>query len=140
MQVYKVLKEFELNNELVKSGEEVAVRAREAEKLMKEGFLTPSDRELDPNEPKDKALIDKCSKAAKDKHDENFSEEKAEARQAEVDEREAQRDEEEAAKAAEAAEATDDSEDDEEEESEEEAQTSVEETTPKKRTRRKAVK
>jgi hypothetical protein len=137
-QVYKVLKDFELNNEQVRSGQEVACRAREAEKLMKEGFLIHSNRELDPNDKKDKELIDKCAKFAKEKHAENHGPEKAEARQKEVDEREATRDEEEAAKA-EAEEVTEEGDEEEEDGVEEEAQDNVESPEPPKRTRRRTT-
>lgn len=67
-QVFKVLKEFELDGEKVRSGQEVVCRAREAEKLQKEGFITPSDRELDPAEPKDAELISKSDDRAGKRH------------------------------------------------------------------------
>ena len=37
-QIFKVLKDFELDGEAVRSGQEVVCRAREAEKLQKEGY------------------------------------------------------------------------------------------------------
>ena len=67
-QIYKVLKDFELAGEAVRSGQEVVCRAREAEDLQKQGFLAPVDRELDPNDDKDAALLAKCEKRADDRH------------------------------------------------------------------------
>lgn len=69
-QIYKVLKDFELDGESVRSGQEVVCRAREADKLQKEGFVVPVDRELDPKEPKDAALIAKSDARAGKRHDE----------------------------------------------------------------------
>jgi hypothetical protein len=69
-QIYKVLKDFELDGEAVRSGQEVVCRAREADKLQKEGFVVPVNRELDPKEPKDAALIAKSDARAGKRHDE----------------------------------------------------------------------
>lgn len=67
-QVFKVLKPFEFENREVILGEEIVCRAREAEPLQKGGFITPSDRELDPNDKKDAELIAKSDKRAQDRH------------------------------------------------------------------------
>lgn len=131
-QVFKVVKEFEFEGEMLKTGTEIALTAREGDKLVREKFVVHVDRELDPAVKKDKDLLDKCENRKASKHAENFSEEKAEERQAEVDEREAKRDEAAKAKAAEVAEAGADVED-EDEESEEEA---AEELPQPKRRRR----
>jgi hypothetical protein len=86
-QVFKVLKNFELDGEAVRSGKEVVCRAREAEKLQKEGFITPSDRELDPADPKDAELITKSNERAGRRHaeiKENIAERDAEKEEREV--------------------------------------------------------
>jgi len=67
-QIFKVLKDFELDGEAVRSGQEVVCRAREADKLQKEGFVAPVDRELDPKDPKDAALIAKSDARAGKRH------------------------------------------------------------------------
>ncbi len=59
---------MEFENVKVKIGEEIVCRDREAEPLQRDGFITPSDRELDPNEPKDKEMIEKCDSRAKRRH------------------------------------------------------------------------
>jgi len=69
-QIFKVLKNFELDGEPVRIGQEVVCRAREAEALQKQGFITPSDRELDPAEPKDAELIAKSKSRAERRHSE----------------------------------------------------------------------
>jgi len=69
-QIFKVLKDFELDGEAVRSGQEVVCRAREADKLQKEGFVAPVDRELDPEDKKDAALIAKSDTRAGKRHDE----------------------------------------------------------------------
>ncbi len=69
-QIFKVLKDFELDGEAVRSGQEVVCRAREAEKLQKDGYLAPMDRELDPKVKKDADLIAKSDKRAGKRHDE----------------------------------------------------------------------
>ena len=129
-QVFKVVKEFEFEGAILKTGTEVALTAREGDKLVKEKFVVHVDRELDPAVKKDKALIDACENRKNSKHAENFSEEKAEARQNEVDEREAKRDEAAEAKAAEAADV------EEEEEGEEDEEEVTEELPQSKRRRR----
>lgn len=86
-QVFKVLKNFELDGEAVRSGQEVVCRAREAEKLEKEGFITPSERELDPNDKNDAALIAKSDERAGKRHaeiKENTTERDAEKEEREV--------------------------------------------------------
>lgn len=67
-QVFKVLKPFEFENREVMLGEEIVCRAREAEPLMQNGFITTSDRELDPADKKDAELIAKSDKRAQDRH------------------------------------------------------------------------
>lgn len=69
-QIYKILEDFELDGVMRKRGEEIACRAREAEKLMREKKLAPSERELDPKDPKDAALKAEADKRATDKHKE----------------------------------------------------------------------
>lgn len=69
-QIFKVLKDFELDGEAVRSGQEVVCRAREAEKLQKEGYLATVDRELNPKDKKDAALIAKSDARAGKRHDE----------------------------------------------------------------------
>lgn len=69
-QIYKVLEDFELGGVMRKRGEEIACRAREAEKLIREKKLIPSQRELDPNDPKDAALKAEADKRASDKNKE----------------------------------------------------------------------
>lgn len=76
-QIFKVLKDFELDGEAVRSGQEVVCRAREAEKLQKEGYLATVDRELDPKEKKDADLIAKSDARAGKRHDEIKSAESA---------------------------------------------------------------
>ena len=90
-QIFKVLKDFELDGEAVRSGQEVVCRAREAEKLQKEGYLATVDRELDPKVKKDADLIAKSDARAGKRHDEIKSAEadqdtKREEREAEKDE------------------------------------------------------
>lgn len=99
-QIFKVLKDFELNGEVVRSGQEVVCRAREAEKLQKEGYLATVDRELDPNEPNDAALIAKSDGRAGKRHDE-IKETEA-AKDVAREERETEKDEVRAAKLKEA--------------------------------------
>lgn len=99
-QIFKVLKDFELDGEAVRSGQEVVCRAREAEKLQKEGYLATVDRELDPNEPKDAALIAKSDGRAGKRHDEIKSAESA--KDVAREERETEKDEVRAAKLKEA--------------------------------------
>ena len=89
-QVFKVLKNFELDGEAVRSGQEVVCRAREAEKLQKEGFITPSERELDPKDKNDAELIAKSNGRAEKRHTE-ITENTAE-RDAEKEEREVGKD------------------------------------------------
>lgn len=67
-QIFKVLKDFELDGEAVRSGQEVVCRAREAEKLQKEGYLATVDRELDPKVKKDADLIAKSDARAGKRH------------------------------------------------------------------------
>lgn len=69
-QIYKVLEDFEFDGVVRKRGEEIACRAREGEKLMREKKLAPSERELDPNDPKDAALKAEADKRASDKNKE----------------------------------------------------------------------
>lgn len=69
-QIYKVLEDFEFNGVVQKRGEEIACRAREAEKLIREKKLIPSQRELDPSDPKDAALKAEADKRATDKNKE----------------------------------------------------------------------
>lgn len=86
-QVFKVLKNFELDGEVVRIGQEVVCRAREAEKLQKEGFITPSTRELDPADKKDAELIAKSDGRAEKRHNEikeNTAERDAEKEEREV--------------------------------------------------------
>lgn len=99
-QIFKVLKDFELDGEAVRSGQEVVCRAREAEKLQKEGYLATVDRELDPNEPNDAALIAKSDSRAGKRHDE-IKETEA-AKDVAREERETEKDEVRVAKVAEA--------------------------------------
>jgi len=89
-QIFKVLKDFELDNEQVRSGQEVVCRAREAEKLVKEGFVAPVQRELDPADKKDAALIAKSDARAGKRHDGIVSDQ--EAREESKNEREAEKD------------------------------------------------
>lgn len=89
-QIFKVLKDFELEGEAVRSGQEVVCRAREADKLQKEGYLAPVDRELDPNDKKDADLIAKSDARAGKRHDaikeeDNSREEARQEREAEKD-------------------------------------------------------
>ena len=67
-QVFKVLEEIELDGNIVKAGTEVVCRAREAEKLLKQGKIVASNRELDPKDNKDAVLIAECNKRASDRH------------------------------------------------------------------------
>lgn len=69
-QIYKVLEDFEFDGVVRKRGEEIACRAREAEKLIREKKLIPSKRELDPNDTKDAALKAEADKRATDKNKE----------------------------------------------------------------------
>lgn len=111
-QIYKVIKPVEIGNKTYRRGEEVALSAREAEKLMNEGYLANTrngfpdtavadakkkgekpeqSREPDMSDKSDKALVDEEAARKKEKHDELNAkeEEKAEAK----DGREAEKDE-----------------------------------------------
>lgn len=90
-QIYKVLADFELDGVAVRAGEEIACRAREAEKLILEKKLTVSDRELDLNDPKDIALKAAADKRASTRHEGITKTE--EARETAKNEREAANDE-----------------------------------------------
>lgn len=89
-QIYKVLADFELDGVAVRKGEEIACRAREAEKLILEKKLAVSDRELDLNEPKDIALKAAADSRASKRHSELKDTE--ESRETAKDEREAEND------------------------------------------------
>lgn len=120
-QIYKVIKPVEIGNKAYRLGEEVALRAREAEELMQKGYLANTrngfpntaaadaknegkdpEQSREPNltDPKDKAMVDESDARAKEKHDElkNGEAEKDAAK----DEREAEKDNALAAKRAEA--------------------------------------
>lgn len=101
-QIYKALVEFELEGKKVGIGEEVVLRAREGEELVKQGTVASVDRELDPETEKDAALLAQCDERAETKHDEMTTAE--ETREEMSSEREVENDKvEEAAKADEAA-------------------------------------
>lgn len=68
-QIYKVLVDFELDGIAVQRGEEIACRAREAEKLVLENKLAVSERDLDLNDPKDIALKAAADARASKRHD-----------------------------------------------------------------------
>lgn len=94
--IFKVLKEFEFEGEVVKIGTEIVCRSREAEKLESDRFIAPSDRELDPNDKKDQALLAKCEDRAQKRHDGitaemSAREEKKNEREAELDAKRAER-------------------------------------------------
>lgn len=89
-QIYKVIKQVEIGGKPYRLGEEVALKAREAEELMQGGFLANTrngfpntavadakkegkepepSREPDSADPKDKAMVDEADARAKEKHD-----------------------------------------------------------------------
>lgn len=120
-QIYKVIKPVEIGNKTYRLGEEVALKAREAEELMQDGFLANTrngfpdtaaadakkegkqpeqSREPDMADEKDKAMVDEANARAEQKHD-DLKEAEAE-KDAAKDEREAEKDNALAAKRAEA--------------------------------------
>lgn len=101
-QIYKVLEDFELDGVMRKRGEEIACRAREGEKLVREKKLAHSERELDPNDPKDAALKAEADKRAADKNKELNDD--ADARETAKTEEQAKKDEVRAEKVAKATE------------------------------------
>lgn len=90
-QIYKVLADFELDGVAVRRGDEIACRAREAEKLILEKKLAVSDRELDLNDPKDIALKAAADARASKRH-EGITKTESE-RETAKNEREAEKDE-----------------------------------------------
>lgn len=89
-QIYKVIKPVEIGGKPYRLGEEVALKAREAEELMQKGYLANTrngfpdtavadaknqnkepeqSREPDLADPKDKAMVDESDARAKEKHD-----------------------------------------------------------------------
>ena len=116
-QIYKVIKPVEIGNKTYRLGEEVALRAREAEELMQKGFIANTrngfpntaaadaknqeqSRDPNPDDEKDKAMVDEANARAEEK---NSDLKKAEAEKDEAKgEREAEKDNALAAKRAEA--------------------------------------
>ena len=89
-QVYKVIVPFEFEGRQVKRGEEIVLRSREAEAMVKDNTVAPVDRELDPKDEKDAALLAQCDGRAKARHDGIKAE--TEQREEKVDERETEKD------------------------------------------------
>lgn len=103
-QIYKALVEFEFEGKKVGIGEEVVLRAREGEELIKAGQVVSVDRELDPETEKDAALLAQCEERAETKHEEMKTNE--EVRSELSSERETEKDAAEEAEKAEEAAAT----------------------------------
>lgn len=110
-QIYKVVKPVEIGNKNYRLGEEVALSAREAEKLMVEGYLANTrngfpdtavadaknkekqpeqSREPDLKDPKDKEMVDEAQARKEEKHTGLAA--KEEEKEAAKDERESEKD------------------------------------------------
>lgn len=90
MQLYKVLTPFEFDNKDRKIGEEIVCSAREAEKLMEEKKITPADKEINPENPAHKPLLEEARDRKDAKHAETTAavdakDETKEAREAKKD-------------------------------------------------------